>query len=348
MVLLAVCPSLALGQTGPVPSGTTEGANPEDTNAKAKKLMGEGNALYAKRNFEGAHQKFLEAWAIKQHIAIASNLVETEVKLGHYGEAAARLRSLLSDMPMDNKEDRAAFMMQLAECRHHLVSLHITVNADGATVKVDDKDVGRSPLDSEVLVDPGQSRVTAELRGYQSAAELSEVGAAGESKNINLTLVKETVPDAAPAASAVSAAPSATPKAPRRGIQARTVVLIGGTALTLAGVGLGFAYWGMRANTNSEAGALRAALGSTGCAPGQEVSSSQCAQLRNDANRYDNQSRLMAGMFIGGGIAAAATIGTYFLWPSRKANSADSGSTRAVVVPWSSPNSAGLNVVSKF
>jgi tetratricopeptide (TPR) repeat protein len=345
VALFALRPCLALAQTEPARSRTAEGAKFEDPNAKAKRLMGEGNALYAKRDFEGAHQKFLEAWAIKQHIAIASNLVETEMKLGHYAEAAIRLRSLLSSMPIDDKEDRTAFMTQLAECRHHLIALHITVSEDGATVKVGDMEVGKSPLDSEVLVEPGPTKITAELRGYQSAMESTDGAAAGETKNINLTLIKEAPQPATPTP-AVSATTSPSPEAPHRGIEARTVVLIGGTALAVAGVGLGFVYWGMRANTDSDASQIRASIGSNGC--GNQIYAAQCAQLRTDANRYDNQSRLMAGLLIGGGVAAATTIATYFLWPSRKASGADSVSTKTAFVPWSSPNSAGLNVVHQF
>lgn len=352
-VLLALCPSLALGQSEPVSTWATQDtsaadASTEGASAKAKKLMAEGNALYAKRDFEGAHQKFLEAWTIRQHIAIASNLVETEMKLGHYGEAATRLRSLLSSMPMDDKEERTAFMMQLSECRHHLVSLHITVNEDGATVKVDDKEVGKSPLDNEVLVEPGQSSVTAELAGYQSATESTGAGAAGESKTISLSLAKPPVPEPVSTMPAVttSAPPPINP--PHKGIQARTVVLIGGSTLAAVGVGLGIFYWRMRANTDGEVGDLLASIPKGGCQAGNEVSVTQCAKLRDDLLRFDNQTRIMAGMFIGGGIAAAATVVTYLLWPSGKSKRADSGPVRASFLPWTSPNSAGFNVVGQF
>jgi len=351
MVLLAMCPSLAFAQPEPVSSWTTEDTSAGDTSAKAKKLMAEGNALYAKRDFEGAHQKFLEAWTIKQHIAIASNLVETEMKLGRFGEAASRLRSLLSSMPMDDKEERTAFMMQLSECRHHLVALHITVSEDGATVKVDDKEVGKSPLDNEVLVEPGQSSVTAELDGYQSATELTGAGAAGESKSISLVLVKTVAPrpvEVAPT-QAVSTSTPTVIEHPHRAIKARTIVLVGGTTLAVVGVGLGLVYWRLRANTDSDARGLQANIGSSsGCKPGQEVNPTQCAQLRNDGSSFDNQTRLMAGMFIGGGIAAASTVVTYLVWPSGGSGNTSSGPAKASFQPWSSPNSAGFNVVGQF
>jgi len=360
LALLAVCPSLAIAQPEPLSSWATDDTSAADTSAKAKKLMAEGNVLYAKRDFEGAHQKFLEAWTIKQHIAIASNLVETEMKLGRYGEAATRLRSLLSSMPMDDKEERTAFMMQLSECRHHLVALHITVSEDGATVKVDDKEVGKSPLDNEVLVDPGQSSVTAELDGYQSATELTGASAAGESKSISLALVKTVAPrpvEIAPAPAVATSTPAAT-EPPHRGIKARTIVMIGGSALAAVGVGLGVVYWRMRANTESDARGLQANIDagarqanvspSSACRVGPEVGSTQCAKLQDDWSRYNNQTRVMAGMFIGGGIAAAATVVAYLVWPSGESKNAGSGPVKASFQPWSSPNSAGFNVVGQF
>jgi len=351
LALLAVHPSLAFAQPAPASSWATEDTSAKDTSAKAKKLMAEGNALYAKRDFEGAHQKFLEAWTIKQHIAIASNLVETEIKLGRYGDAATRLRSLLSSMPMDDKEERTAFMMQLSECRHHLVSLHITVNEDGAIVKVADKEVGKSPLDNEVLVEPGQSSVTADLAGYQSATESTGAAAAGESRSVSLTLVKTVAPrpvEIAATPAVVTSIPAPI-KPPHRGIEARTIVLIGGTTLAAVGVGLGLVYWRMLTNTDRDARGLQASLGSQNvCNSGQDAVATQCAQLHDDAVRYDNQTKLMAGMFIGGGIAAAATVVTYLVWPSANSKSANSGLVKASFLPWSSPNSAGFNVVGQF
>jgi hypothetical protein len=355
LVLLLVYPSLAIAQPEPSSSWATE-----DASAKAKKLMAEGNALYAKRDFDGAHQKFLEAWTIKQHNAIASNLVETEMKLGRYGEAASRLRSLLSSMPMDDKEERTAFMMQLSECRHHLVALHITVSEDGATVKVDDKEVGKSPLDNEVLVDPGQSSVTAELDGYQSATESTGAAAAGESKSISLALVKTVAPQPVEIAPipAISTSTPTVIEHPHGGIKARTIVLVGGTTLAVVGVGLGVVYWRLRANTDSDARGLQANLdagarqanvsSSSACRVGPEVGSTQCAKLQDDASRYDSQTRLMAGMFIGGGIAAASTVVTYLVWPSGGSRNASSVPVKASFQPWSSPNSAGFNVVGQF
>ncbi|HMA93526.1 MAG TPA: PEGA domain-containing protein [Polyangiaceae bacterium] len=181
--IVLLLPSLARAQPEPPKRGRGD-----DACAAAKTLMAEGNALYVNRDFEGAHQKFLEAWALKQHAAIASNLVETEMKLGRYAEAADRLRDLLDSVPVDDKEERTALMTQLDECRHHLVALQIAVNVDGATVKVDGKTVGTSPLGREVLVEPGRASVVAELDGYVSEAFLMTDGAAGESRSIHLSV----------------------------------------------------------------------------------------------------------------------------------------------------------------
>lgn len=349
LALLTAGPSLAFAQAEPASSWGTDATSAVDVNAKAKQLMGEGNALYAKRDFEGAHKKFLEAWAIKQHVAIASNLVETEMKLGRFREAATRLRSLLASMPMEDKEERTAFITQLSECRHHLVSLHITISENGATVKVDGKEVGTSPLNNEVLVEPGQSTVTAELAGYRRAMESTSASAAGESKSINLTLVKADTPPIAAAPVLVSTTDRANPESQRNGIQTRTVVLIAGTTLAAAGLGLGVVYWRMRDDTSQEADDLRVEVApSGGCSPSQPVNATSCAALREAASTYDRQSRLMTGMFIGGGVAAAATVATYLIWPSRHSNSRDPGHATASVVPWSSPGSAGLNFIGQF
>lgn len=343
VAILALCPSLAASQIDAAASPAEK-----DTSVAAKKLMGEGNALYAKRDFEGAHKKFLEAWAVKQHIAIASNLVETEMKLGWYVMAAARLRSLLSSMATDDNEERTAFMSQLSECRQHLLSLRITVNEDNATVRVNDKLIGKSPLDNEVLVEPGQSRVTAELSGYQSAKAEVEAGAAGETKTLYLKLVKKLEPRSiqAPMAVVHTTAPPREPE--RRGNGTKAVVLIGGSALAAAGVGFGLAYWAMRSSNETDIRRMRVGIGRDGCNPGEEISVTQCAELRSAVESYDRHSAVMAATFIGGGVAAVATLVTVLVWPSSKSVDHHSPPVKATFQPWSSVNAAGVNVIGQF
>jgi len=266
-------PCLALGQAETPKSGTKD-----DASVAAKALMAEGNTLYVNRDFEGAHQKFLAAWTLKQHAAIASNLVETEMKLGRYAEAAERLRYLLSSVPVDDQEERTALMVQLAECRHHLVALHIAVNLDGATVKVDGKTVGTSPIGSEVLVEPGRASVVAELEGYESGSFLMTAGAAGESKSIRL-YVTAKVERPAPTA-AIATKPEPPPPQPvpdQNGIRPRTIVLISGAALTVAGTVLGVTYWKLRNDTRDEARSYRDGIPVGGCVPGSSSRSGSSA-----------------------------------------------------------------------
>lgn len=342
LVMLASCPSLAFGQTEQEAS-----AAEEETNAAAKKLMAEGNALYKSRSFDEAHEKFLEAWSVKQHSAIASNLVETEMKLARFAEAANRLRALLATMPVDDKEERTAFMMQLSECRHHLFALHVTVNVDGATVKVGNKEVGKSPLDSELLVEPGQAKVVVELAGYEPATVITPAGAAGESKNITIDLVKK-----APLKPVAPTKPLGTTKnimSPESAsLQPRTFVLIAGTTLAVAGATLGVVYLRMRSNTEADSLDLRREVTPGGCIPGQVTDVDKCATLHETNLRFNRQTNIMVGSFIGGGIAAVATVATYFLWPTKPADSTRPEPVKTSLVPWSSPGGAGLQVVGTF
>jgi hypothetical protein len=317
-----------------------------DVNAVTKKLMGEGNALYVKRDFEGAYKKFLAAWQLRQHSAIASNLIETELKLGRFYEAARRLQVLLAALPVDDSAERTAFMGQLDECRRHLVSLHVSVNVNGATVKVDGNTVGNSPLVTEILVEPGWAKVNADLDGYKPLVEMVGPGAAGESKTVSLKLV----PKAQQHPEALHSAPTTTIDSNAKGsvIRAKPIVLITGAALTITGAVVGAVYLSKRSSTDSESRKLREELSPKGCVSGQEDNVSQCEALHNSLVKYDRQTLVMTSMFIGSGVVAAATVLTYFLWPKGTTNTHTTGKTRVELIPWASVGTTGLQLTGAF
>ena len=338
---LLLSSELALGQNDD-PNTKAE----VDVNAVTKQLMGEGNALYVKRDFEGAYKKFLAAWQLKQHSAIASNLIETEMKLGRFYQAARRLQSLLLSLPVDDSEERTAFMVQLDECRHHLVSLHVSVDVNGATVKVDGNTVGKSPLDTEILVEPGWAKVNVDLDGYKPTVEMVGPGAAGESKTVSLKLVPkaEQHPEALHSASPTTIDSNAK----GRLIRAKPMVLIAGAALTITGAVVGAVYLNKRSDTDRESRKLREEFSPNGCVTGQEVNASRCDALHNSLVKYDRQTLVMTSMFVGSGVVAAATVLTYFLWPKDTANTHMTGKTKVELTPWASAGTTGLQLVGAF
>jgi hypothetical protein len=315
----------------------------EEANALAKKYMAEGSVRFAKRDFDGAYEALLKAWEVKRHVAIATNLVEVEMKLGRYVDAAERARAAITEFELHRKEDADVLFKHLDECRPHVLALNITVNVSGATVKVDRRVVGLSPLVMDVFVLPGSESVSAELNGYELATATVGPTKVGDRKEIQLNLTSVAAHSAPVQPTAVVAS---TPAEHAPSNTARTVVLVSGAVLTVAAATVGVVYAGKRSDYSDEAERLKDEVGVGGCAPGGAVDDSRCETLKTAWSNYDRAGNLMTGAFVGAGVLGAATIATYLLWPVKKAPSTTQA--RTTISPWALGTGAGLQLAGSF
>jgi hypothetical protein len=177
-----------------------------DDNEKAvAELMRTGVARYGKKDFAGARDAFERAWRLKRHAAIAASLGEVELELGRYADAANHLSFYLRNAP--SGRDTSDAQQQLNECKKHLGGLRVVVDAASATVFVNDRAIGISPLDGEYWVDPGEHSVRAVLDERASKSITVSVNA-GQTRSVQLVLPGGS---AAAASGAPAPAPSASP-----------------------------------------------------------------------------------------------------------------------------------------
>lgn len=333
------------------------GSDDADTQQAIKNLMRTGITEYRKHNFEPARQAFDEAWRLRHHLAIAASLAEVEMKLGRYRDAAEHWRYYIEQLDAEHASDRADAEAQVRECRKHLGSVRVTMEPPDAQLTIDDEAVGRGPFEKDFLLAPGQHTLRAELGGRTSPSKQIIV-AAEQDQATALALPAEPRTSAAAATQLTPQAPS--PGKPqdsgRSTPRGRTVAVVTGGVLATAAIGVGIWYTVAAASTRRDLDAVRQQVDNAGdpelvkqggaCTPPPGVRPAQCDQLVTKANEFDRERNIGVAGYVTGGVLAAGTVATYFLWPHGRTERPRSGSW--TVSPWSVAGARGLRLDLTF
>ncbi|MCC6995441.1 MAG: PEGA domain-containing protein [Deltaproteobacteria bacterium] len=159
-----------------------------DAKQEARRLIEEGDKLFAGGDAKGALERYLAAHAAFPSPKIYYPLARAEEKLGRLGAALAHYEQFLAEaagqVPAALKKEaqRAA-----GKLRPRVARVTFQVDVDGAVVTVDGRPVGSSPIEGVVYVDPGERVFLAEAEGY-APARLEQTLSAGEAAEILLDL----------------------------------------------------------------------------------------------------------------------------------------------------------------
>ena len=316
---------------------------------EASDLMNQGVASYSKGNLEAARRSFLAAFELAPHHTIASNLAEVEIKLGRYRDASEHLNYVLRSLPPNATEERASSEKGLAQCRERLSVVRVAVSVQGAAVTLDGKSVGNAPLETELWLEPGEYVVEARHTGYEAASERVRVKA-GESREIVLALGKVVAQGGTAPSSA--APPDEAQHSP--GVSGKTVVLIGGSALTVAAATVGTVFL-LKSNAASEDADQALAdikreepdLWENGqaCLLEPALRPNACATLTQAQKDQETFKNVAIGGFVAAGVLGVGTVVTYLLWPEDKSSSATPfglRQRRVSVAPWIDRHARGV------
>jgi hypothetical protein len=297
----AVCLSLCAGRAQAQPGATAE------------QLLDDGVALAEKKDYAGARTKLQAAFKLKQTFDIAANLGFVEAELGAWKDAAGHLEYARRMYPPTNDPSGLGEIEKyLAKAKLHVGGLQVEGPAD-ATVRVDGAQVGKTPLDAAIFVEPGKREILLTKPGFEDAREVVDA-TAGETKAIRI--------DMKPATGATTSPGSETrPVWP--------AVLMGG--IGAAGLALGI-------------GGVVAGVGATGDVEGLPCPNSVCPPDVVDAT---DQRNLLVGVGATGfSVGAAALVGMtiYLAWPG--AETPKEGGLR--FTPLVDPRAPGLLISGSF
>jgi tetratricopeptide (TPR) repeat protein len=331
-------------------------AGAADTEQTVKTLMHRGVAEYRKGRLEAARAAFARAFDLKQHAAIAATLAEVETKLEHYRPAAEHWSFYLEHLPPERENERNDVETALADCRRHLGTISVEVDAASARVTLDGARIAPSPVE-KIWVEPGEHTLAAESE--RGADRILISVAAGESKTAVLHTV--TPPSSYPAQPVPSATPKSTDAAQgstselqrreKAGTGARTAVLIAGGAAAAAAalVGTTFTVLSLRAGNSAdeinrqldEAAAEHMLPASDICA--LVMPPVGCSELVKKQTEQERYRKVAIGSFVTAGGLAALTAGAYFFWPSSR-GTIGTRPRRWALAPWFSATGAGIEL----
>jgi hypothetical protein len=331
--------------------------SPEEVQ-QAQARWKEGKAFFDAGNFEAARVAFRQAYTIFPHPAFLQNLGEAELRSARYVEAARHLAQYLNLSTSGSPAQRDGAKSSLKKAAEKLGSLVIEANVDDSEIRVDDEVVGRTPLGALAwYVEPGRHVVVARKVGYMDGSETVDVSA-GYSKNVYVRvprLVEATsnAPAAKPEskaeakASLASASMVSSEPGTRESTvsEARTVVLLSGTILTVAAGTVG-AYYAVRIGSDSsKLSGLKEQLHgseSTACGSGSITADNQptCGSIVTTSSQLQTDRTIRNVSFVVAGAMGAATIATFFLWPAR--------SRTTSIAPELGPGFGGVSLRGQF
>jgi hypothetical protein len=271
-----------------------------DEYARARSLYKQAAESFEASQYSEARRLLLEAWALRQSYDVAASLGDTEIKLGLFAEAAEHLSfSVRNFPPLENEQALSNVRRQLEVARREVASIVVSVSEPGAEIRIDQRQVGTSPLSGPAFVAPG--RHTVEARKGVATASATVVGEASGESSVLLRL-DSTKPSA----------PKDEEPAPRS-----VVPLIVGGAVFAVGMTAGIAFKLSANSHEDDANALRDRLGPGGCV-GEAGSSPECAALRSNVDSANTMNGLSTAGFVVAGVALVATPVSWLLWPRPK------------------------------
>lgn len=170
-------PALALWVSVVVATAPVAARADDKGKKEAKKLLGQGDALFAKKSYAEALGKYQRAYEAFPSPQIFYPMAQTEEKLGQDLEAILHYEQLISDAPELKADLKAEAQARIGAIEKKLALITFRIVGAGAAVVVDDVEVGSSPLGKPVRVKPGSHTVKVTKDGFKAYVKTLELKA---------------------------------------------------------------------------------------------------------------------------------------------------------------------------
>jgi hypothetical protein len=162
----------------------------DDVEAQAEEEAGahfnRGKELFDEGDYGAALVEFQRAYQLSPNWRVLFNIGQVQYQLQDYPAAKQTLERYLKEGGSEIPPDRRTIVRSdIERLKLRVAYLRITVNVTGATVAIDDKEIGTSPLDGEVAVSAGRRKVSATRKGAPPATRFVEV-AGGDTLDVAL------------------------------------------------------------------------------------------------------------------------------------------------------------------
>ncbi len=158
--------------------------------AEARRRYELGLKLYEDGDYEASRIEFERALALAPSYRILYNVGLAYKQLNNYVDALRSFEQYLEQGGSEiTPERRADVEREITQLRPRIAKVTIEVNVADAEVAIDDRVIGKAPLNDAVPVNPGVRKFSARAPGYLPTVKTSTVGSS-EAPKITLELTK--------------------------------------------------------------------------------------------------------------------------------------------------------------
>jgi hypothetical protein len=274
-----------------------------------------------KGNWREARSLLLDLFKRSPTFDVAASLGEAEAKLGESAKAAQHFAFALKNVPPKEKaETSARIRAGLSSVTGNVATLRLSLNRPEAQLFADGELVGSYPAVSEIYLSPGKHTLEARAGNEAEKREVEAVAGTNTSLVFVLTAQPQPASGLTPPPQATDAPPPSPPAADtppsESGGNARTIALISGGSLAVAGLAVGIGF-GVAANgAEKDADGYRSRLATTACPSGN--SDPNCKGLE-DALSAQSRDSTIANVGWALGAVGLVTVGVALLWPDERA-----------------------------
>lgn len=311
---------------------------------RAELMYDQGTAAFEAGDYQLALNKMSRAFELSRSYLTAAGLGQVELHLGRHRDAAEHLDYSLRHFPTTaDARARRQVMDGLAEARRHTFALSVAASVPGAIVKLDGQLIGKTPIDHDLYVQPGEHRLTVEASGFETFEQTLFAPAGGKK-----SLAVELRPVSAPATAEITRDARDSAHLGDDGSDwnpVNTWVLAIGGGVALATAGAGVAFSANADDDESRADDLASQLDDqdVNCAQNPSPGCSELLAARSDSR--DNEELAKTAWLVSG-VTLVATVGlfTHFHF----ANDDETPPTNARLVPVVGPTGSGFVVSGSF
>lgn len=179
--MLSFAPAIALAQ---------ESASPRQA---ASAHFRHGVSLFEEGDNEGALVEFERAYEAHPTYQVLYNIGQTALGLRRYVRALEALERYLAEGGASIGAERRADVDRMVETlRSRTAHVEVAVDVEGAQIRIDDRDVGISPLTAPLVIDVGRHRLRVRAEGYEDHEE--DLAVAGDDRaSVVVTLERRRV-----------------------------------------------------------------------------------------------------------------------------------------------------------
>jgi len=161
------------------------------TKREADRHFKTGVKLFEETKYSEALAEFEQAYALASHPLVLYNLAATHRALSQYAQAVDFYNRFLAEgKGVVKPAQLAKGQRELDDVLRLIARVDVTTDPSGATVSVDGRALGPTPLGQPLILGPGDHVVSASLEGHEPAERAFRV-AAGDTLAVALTLAEK-------------------------------------------------------------------------------------------------------------------------------------------------------------